>query len=139
MPRIRRILITGLSGSGKTTLAKKLSKLLNAKHINGDEVRNIYDDWDFSEIGRLRQAHRIKTLSEKYNLVVCDFIAPTDMHRNIINPDVLIWMDTIKSSKYKDTDILFECPINYTHRILYKDAEKWSKIIYNAIKSNINN
>jgi len=70
-----KILITGLSGSGKTTLAKALAKELNAKHLNADEIRHEYNDWDFSEAGRLRQAHRIKNLSDKHDLVVCDFIA----------------------------------------------------------------
>jgi len=99
-----QILIIGLSGSGKTTLAKELSALLNAKHLNADELRTQYNDWDFSDAGRLRQAHRIKNLSDKYELVVCDFIAPQAIHRHIVDADVLIWMDTVKSSQYKDTD-----------------------------------
>jgi len=126
-----RILIIGLSGSGKTTLAKELSSKLNAKHLNADEIRTEYNDWDFSDAGRLRQAHRIKNLSDKYDLVVCDFIAPKAIHRYIVDADILIWMDTVKSSKYKDTDNIFEIPKYYDYRIIDKNALKWANIIVN--------
>ena len=43
-----KILIFGLPGAGKTTLAKALCKILGAVHINAEEVRTMYDDWDFS-------------------------------------------------------------------------------------------
>jgi adenylylsulfate kinase len=130
-----KILITGLSGSGKTTLAKALAKKLNAKHLNADEIRHEYNDWDFSEAGRLRQAHRIKNLSDKHDLVVCDFIAPKAIHRHIVDADILVWMDTIKESQYKDTDSLFEPPNQYNFRITDKNADKYVKIICNYIET----
>ena len=72
----------GLPGSGKTTLASKLVPLINAKWINADSVRKAADDWDFSEIGRKRQAKRMAEMAEKHkqegNHVVADFICPTD-------------------------------------------------------------
>lgn len=135
MSRIRTIVIIGLSGSGKTTLAKALAKELNAKHLNADEIRHEYNDWDFSEAGRLRQAHRIKNLSDKYDLVVCDFIAPKAIHRHIVNADLLIWMDTVQTSQYKDTDNLFEPPNQYNFRITEKNADKYAKIICNYIQT----
>lgn len=135
MSRIRTIAIIGLSGSGKTTLAKALAKELNAKYLNADEIRTQYNDWDFSEAGRLRQAHRIKNLSDKHDLVVCDFIAPKAIHRHIVDADVLIWMDTVKSSKYKDTDAIFEPPNQYNFRITEKNADKYAKIICNYIQT----
>ena len=59
------ILIMGLPGSGKTTLAKELVPLLNAKWLNADKVRTEYNDWDFSDAGRVRHANRMRELSKK--------------------------------------------------------------------------
>jgi adenylylsulfate kinase len=128
------ILIIGLSGSGKTTLAKKLADLLICAHINADEVRKEYNDWDFSDEGRLRQANRIKSLADKYTVVVCDFIAPKPVHRRIISANIVVWMDTISSSKYKDTDALFEPPLEYNYRISEKNADYWARKIYDDVK-----
>jgi adenylylsulfate kinase len=130
-----RILIIGLSGSGKTTLAKELSVSLKAMHLNADELRKQYNDWDFSDAGRLRQAHRIKNLSDKYDLVVSDFIAPRAIHRHIVDADILVWMDTVKSSQYKDTDSLFEPPSQYNFRITEKNADKYVELICNYIQT----
>ena len=38
-----KILIFGLPGSGKTTLAKPFAELINAVHINADDVRKRYE------------------------------------------------------------------------------------------------
>ena len=62
----KKILIMGLPGAGKTTLASKLVPLLNAVWLNADEVRKKYNDWDFSDEGRIRQANRMKTLAQKF-------------------------------------------------------------------------
>jgi len=106
------ILVMGLSGSGKTTLAKQLCESLNAERLNGDILRNKYDDWDFSKEGRIRQAERMRELAEQSDsaYVVIDFICPLEEGRQIINADYTIWMNTIKSSKYSDTDKVFEKP-----------------------------
>ena len=102
----------GLSGSGKTTLAKQLAKKLKAKHLNADAIRDEYNDWDFSTEGRIRQAERLSKLASKSDsdYVVIDFICPLEQSRKIINADYTIWMDTVESSTYKDTDNIFEKP-----------------------------
>lgn len=126
----------GLSSSGKTTLAKSLIKLLlnNDKKIewlNADEIRTIYNDWDFSESGRLRQAHRIANLANISNkeFVIADFIAPIQEMRKIYNADYIIFMNTIKESSYKDTDLIFEKPINPNITVTSKNSEYWASII----------
>ena len=93
-----KILIMGLPGSGKTTLAKALYKKLDCVWFNADEVRKQFNDWDFSDEGRLRQAYRMRDLADeeikKGNTVICDFVAPTHQIREIFNADLIIWVDT---------------------------------------------
>ena len=59
------ILIMGLPGAGKTTLANELSKLIECKRLNADEIRKAVNDWDFSEEGRKRQAKRMSDAALK--------------------------------------------------------------------------
>ena len=109
-----KILIMGLPGSGKTFLAQRLHTLLDAAWYNADKVRSMANDWDFSEKGRVRQAKRMEAFSdfEKRNsrFVVCDFVCPTKQTRQAFNPDIVIWMDTIKKGRYEDTNEIFEIP-----------------------------
>ena len=116
-----KILIMGLSGSGKTFLSKLLQKELSCAWYNDDNLREMANDWDFSNEGRKRQSFRMKALAdfEKANgrLVICDFICPTKEVRKIFNPDYCIWMDTIKESNYKDTDKIFEEPEKFDLKI----------------------
>jgi adenylylsulfate kinase len=128
-----KILVFGLSGSGKTTLANKLNEYLNYTRINADEVRAEYNDWDFSNEGRLRQAKRLKELSDNHKNSITDFIAATENIRAIFNADITIWMDTVSSSKYKDTDNLFENPTSINYHVTTKKADKWAKLIYEDI------
>ena len=55
-----KILVMGLPGSGKSTFAEPLAKSLFGIWINADQVREKYDDWDFSTEGRIRQSQRMK-------------------------------------------------------------------------------
>ena len=109
-----KILVMGLPGSGKTFLTERLVPLLNAAWYNADKLREMSNDWDFSNEGRLRQSKRMRTFAdfEKSNnrYVVCDFVCPTKETRDNFDPDILIWMDTIKEGRFEDTNRLFENP-----------------------------
>jgi adenylylsulfate kinase len=61
----KKILIMGLPGSGKSYLSNLLAPMLKAIWLNADQVRKDANDWDFSPEGRIRQANRMKKLSEK--------------------------------------------------------------------------
>lgn len=107
----KRILICGLPGSGKTTLAAQLVKLLPATHIDGDAARSVNGDWDFSDEGRLRQAQRMRELADdREGIVVASFVCPTAATRAAFAPDLIVFMDTLKESRYPDTDAIFERP-----------------------------
>ena len=111
----------GLPGSGKTYLAQRLQPLLNAAWFNADKVREMANDWDFSSEGRTRQSLRMKSLadyeSDNDRIVICDFICPTSETRKMFNPDIVIWLDTIKEGRFEDTNKLFEEPKEVDFRI----------------------
>lgn len=130
----------GLPGSGKSYLSKCLVELFSlqnktAEWYNADTLRTQYNDWDFSVEGRLRQAYRFNELAtnSKSQYVICDFVCPLEEMRTILNPDYIIWMDTISMGRYEDTNKIF-CPPNvYDIRVTEKDAIKWTKIIIDSI------
>jgi len=138
MKKIKKILIMGLPGSGKSYLAKKLSSSINAVWLNADTLRKEKKDWDFSLEGRKRQASRMSDLAKKEikknRIVVADFVCPLDITRKIFGPDLLIWMDTIKKSRFKDTNKIFSPPSKFDLRITEKNADLYTLVISDKIK-----
>jgi len=134
-----KILIFGLPGSGKTTLAKPFAKLIGGVHINADEVREKYNDWDFTPEGRTRQAQRMRHLADGVvmagKIAIADFVCPTDQTRIEFAPDYTIWMDTIKKGRFEDTNAMFQSPnsVDYhvaewfddTHAQLMPVVKRW--------------
>jgi hypothetical protein len=133
----QRILIMGLPGSGKTTLAKQLQSQLQALGkqvgwLNADEIREQYNDWDFSESGRVRQARRMRELADRlphYDYVIADFVAPLVEMRNVYKADWTVWVDTIREGRYADTNAMFVEPEVYDFRVPEQAAEKWADFI----------
>ena len=129
----KKILIMGLPGSGKTTLAKLLVPMFNAVWLNADKVREEANDWDFSELGRSVQANRMKRLAQdardNNRNVIADFVCPTENTRKDFNADYTIWMDTIKVSRFEDTNKMFETPSKYDFKVTHKDADMWAYLI----------
>ena len=149
----------GLPGAGKTYLAQALKKYLEehgqmsygqalmepigdlgcqVKWFNADEVRKKYNDWDFSDAGRIRQSLRMAqfALESSSDYVICDFVAPLVEMRNNFKADWTIWVDTIKEGRYEDTNKAFIEPEVYDFRVTEQDAEKWAEFIGSHILEN---
>ena len=109
-----KILIFGLPGSGKSTLAEPFARLVGGVWFNADKVREEYNDWDFSLEGRVRQAMRMRYLSDGAvragKIAVADFVCPTEKARKEFAADFTVWMDTIKEGRFEDTNKMFETP-----------------------------
>jgi adenylylsulfate kinase len=109
-----KILIMGLPGSGKTHLAERLQKHLDCAWFNADEVRRMANDWEFGDDARIRQARRMCNLADyeksEGRTVICDFVCPTHLTRHIFEADFTIWMNTIQSGRFEDTNRMFESP-----------------------------
>ena len=116
-----KILVMGLPGSGKTYLTERLVPLIKAAWYNADKVREMANDWDFSDEGRSRQSNRMKTFAdfEKSHgrFVICDFVCPTKSTRENFDADITIWMDTITEGRFEDTNKIFQVPTNVTFHI----------------------
>jgi adenylylsulfate kinase len=148
----QRILIMGLPGSGKTMLAGALKTYLEthgeisygralSEHIgslnakvtwfNADDIRRKYNDWDFSNDGRIRQSLRMFQFSIEAGgeYVICDFVAPLTEMRNNFKADWTIWVDTIREGRYADTNAAFVEPEYYDFRVTEQDCEKWAEFI----------
>ena len=160
----QRILIMGLPGSGKTYFAERLKKylednsnvqtmplerMLNLEHtpltysskvdwFNADEIRKRFNDWDFSREGRIRQSIRMFdfAVSCTEDFVICDFVAPLVEQRNNFKADWTIWMDTIASGRFEDTNQAFVPPEQYDFRITEQNAEKWVEFVGDHILYN---
>jgi phosphopantetheine adenylyltransferase len=159
-----RILIMGLPGSGKTYMAEKLKSYLEnnsgVEHIpmnklssmetvpysfkakvdwfNADDIRKRFNDWDFSKEGRIRQSLRMAEFALKCSgdFVICDFVAPLPEMRHNFKADWVVWMDTIDSGRYEDTNKAFVPPDVYDFRITEQNAEKWGEFIGDHILNN---
>ena len=134
---MKRILIMGLPGSGKTTLAKALQAKLNAGWFNADAVRKQFNDWDFSEEGRIRQSRRMRELCDLNHAVysIADFVCPLKEMRVIFAADFTIWVDTIEKGRFADTNAVFDPPESYDIRVTEQDAEHWAEVIAQYILS----
>lgn len=161
----QRILVMGLPGSGKTYFAERLQKVLTnqssfyqppsyvlanhdnpfsapkwratVKWFNADEVRKVYNDWDFSNEGRIRQSLRMLEFAMKStsDFAICDFVAPLPEQRTNFKADWVVWMDTIDAGRFEDTNNAFVEPEQYDFRITEKDADHWVKIVADHILS----
>ena len=159
----QRILIMGLPGAGKTYFAERLKSWIEANGsislsrlsnyeveppayekkakvdwFNADDVRRKFNDWDFSREGRIRQSLRMFEFALRCtgDYVICDFVAPLPEMRNNFKADWTIWIDTIETGRYEDTNKAFVPPEVYDFRITEQNAEKWVEFVGQHIIEN---
>jgi adenylylsulfate kinase len=113
------IWFTGQPGSGKTTLAKELIKKFdhdNIMHIDGDDLRDVLDNKDYSEKGRRKNIQfaidMAKVMESKDYLVIVSLVSP---YRDLRYGNVFYLNTTRKLRKEHWVDS-YEQPIkNFTY------------------------
>jgi len=132
----------GLPGSGKTHLAKRLHVHLNCAWYNADKVREMANDWDFTDAGRRRQSERMNTIATfeavRGRTVICDFVCPTGETRKEFNADITIWMNTIEAGRFDNTNKIFEEPTNFDYIIESFQSDEWILDLANRMKETYN-
>ena len=153
----QRILIMGLPCAGKTYMAQALKQHLESHSVlfhpsaetvsssqarvewfNADDVRKRFNDWDFSQEGRIRQSHRMRELADdsSADFVIVDFVAPLPEMRYNFKADWTVWVDTIDAGRYEDTNKMFTPPDVYDFRVTEQAADKWAEFIGTHILEN---
>ena len=89
---------TGQPGAGKTTLAKGLMNrlsLVNFIHVDGDDIRDIFQNKDYSENGRRQNIQKAQDIAQflnvKGNSVIVSLVSPYKDQRDTFkqNPNVV--------------------------------------------------
>ena len=78
--------LTGQPGHGKTTLCQELMKIYkDAFHIDGDDIREIYQNKDYSEAGRRKNIglaqHLAHYIQSKGKMVLVSLVSPYEDQR----------------------------------------------------------
>jgi adenylylsulfate kinase len=102
--------LTGLPCSGKTTIAKELAKNIHAEILDGDDIRKIIKNDDFSLEGRknhMMSVAEFASILSKYNNVVVSLVSPMKSVREEIKKrypnltEIYIYAD-IETCKKRD-------------------------------------
>ena len=73
-------------------------------------------------------------LKKEGNNVIADFICPTPAARKLFPADYVIWVDTIKSGRFEDTNQMFVKPEKYDFHVTSQDAKVWAQKIKEDLK-----
>ena len=144
--------LTGQAGAGKTTISKELLKLIpNSINIDGDELRDILNNKDYSETGRrnnIKNAYNIALFLEKKEFVpIISLISPYKDLREELKERTEVFECYIFTSEirgrekyfvegYEKPDKYF-LPIDTTGREALDIANEVSVLIKNKIFKNI--
>lgn len=118
--RSLRILIMGRPGQGKTRLAKKLRRALpGSLYINSEQERIKAKDVDYSLDGQSRHTYRILEIARKNRSdnVIIDMSCPLEDSREILNPDIIIWVDKKSAKILPAWEEQFQAPKMYDFRL----------------------
>ena len=100
----------GQPGSGKTTLAKSLLEKIDAIHIDGDDVRKIFNNQDYSKDGRIKNLTNINNIvrfldHKGFNVVVSVVSPYKEIRDQLLDLDIKYYYVT--TSEIRGKEIFF--------------------------------
>jgi hypothetical protein len=114
-----RILVMGMPGSSRALVASKLAKTIgqDATFLRSHDLRHYHKDVDFSEDGQLRHCYRMLNLARGTKTPVCiiDMACPLPKMRDILNPDIIIWVSDKDRSDYEELNKMYIPPFQYDY------------------------
>jgi hypothetical protein len=108
--------------------------------IVSKKVREQEKDMDFSFDGKMRHSSRILDYAREASTknVVIDMLCPFEEMREMISPDILIWVDdSININTSAESYTQFDRPKKYDLRLT--NLDNVYELIFDAIRSKINN
>jgi energy-coupling factor transporter ATP-binding protein EcfA2 len=124
----QKILIMGLPGAGKTTLAQALKDALgsDAHWYDGDTVREVTGNHDFSDAGRTKQARNMREMCDasvaEGKVAIASFVCPSPYLRGVFDADFTVLVDRIVASAYPDTNRIFIPPAHPDYTVEPSDS-----------------
>lgn len=97
----------GQPGSGKTTLAKSLLQKIDAIHVDGDDVRKIFNNQDYSKDGRIKNLTNINNIvrfldHKGFNVVVSVVSPYTEIRDQLLDLDIKYYYVTTSEIRGKE-------------------------------------
>jgi len=108
--------LTGLPCAGKTTIAKELAKQIHAEILDGDDIRRIIKNDDFSHEGRrnhMKSVAEFASILSKYNNVIVSLVSPIKEVRDEIKAmypnltEIFVYAD-VETCKARDVKGMYK-------------------------------
>ncbi len=135
-----RILVMGYPGSKKDSVAKKLAdKFEDCLVIDSMEERVKNKDIDFSKDGHLRHCYRLlnQARQSKTKVTIINMSCPLEKMRQILNPDIIVWVSDKIECEYEEINNIYEIPNFYDVECCNDDDKNIDNIIKRIISKRI--
>ena len=106
----------GMPGSKKDSIAQKLAVVFeNSKLITSMQERVAVKDLDFTEDGQMRHCYRMLGLARQSqaNVTVINMACPLPKMREVLNPDIIVWVSDVAECKYEELNKLYVPPVMF--------------------------
>lgn len=111
-----RVLVMGKPGSNRSQVAEKLSEAIpNSRLLRSKTIREQLKDIDFTYDGRMRQTYRLLTLCRNAteDCTIVDMVCPLPEMREILNPDIIVWVNDQNECSIEELNQSFVPPRLY--------------------------